>query len=113
MAGLTDEEAEMVRKWLAQHLVEHEWSGPTDPGRFGDGQEVWQRDGTLVRLTRNGGGWTCDLSRRNAQAWLDLGRMATAMGSPATAPVERVADLCSTLNDRVFGALSATLPHSP
>lgn len=114
MASLADEDAEAVRKWLDQHQFEHVSSRGTAAARFGDSQEVWERDGTLVRLTRDRAGqWSWDLSRTGASAWLDVDRVAAAMGSSSTARVELMAELAATLNDRVFAALSNTVPHSP
>jgi hypothetical protein len=113
MFGVSDEEAEGVRKWLDQHLFDHVLSRGGDSAGFGDSQDVWVGDGTLVRLTRDRGQWSCDLSRSGSDVWLDVDRIAAAMGLDSTVPVQRVAELVGSMNDRVFRVLSATLPHSP
>jgi hypothetical protein len=113
VAVLTDEEAEAVRKWLEHNQFVHASSRPDDPSRFGDHQDVWERDGTLLRLTRDRlGQWWCDLSR-NSAVWLEVDRVARAVGSRSGAPVERVAEIATTMNDAEFGALIKVLPHSP
>jgi hypothetical protein len=113
MSGLRDEEAEAVRGWLA-----HNHFGHVSESRGGSTvfarQDVWERDGTLVRLTRDRDGrWRCELSRNNADLWLDVDRVAVALGCEATVPVERLAQVALSMNDRVFSALSSTRRHSP
>lgn len=113
MSGLGDEEAEAVRGWLAHNNFVHVSKDRSDPPLF-DRQDVWERDGTLVRLSRDRSGqWRYDLSRNDAGPWLDVDRIAAALGCDAPVPVERLAEVAASMNDRVFGALSNTLRHSP
>lgn len=112
MSELTAEEAETVRGWLRRNRFENVSSVGGDSAGFGDRQEVWERDGTLFRLTCDRGQWWCDLSRSGADLWLDVDGVAGASGSTSTALVERVADVAS-VDDRKFSALSTVVRHSP
>lgn len=69
--------------------------------------------GTRFRLTRDRGQWWYDISRDGADLWLDVDGVAGAMGSKSTIPVERVADLASSIDDRVFVALSTVVQPAP
>ncbi|WP_310526522.1 hypothetical protein [Nocardioides sp.] len=113
MSDLTDEEAEAVGGWLDRHEFEKVSSRGEDSSPFGDRQDVWERDGTLVRLTRDRGQWWYDLSQDGTDVWLNVDAVAGASGSKATAPIDRVADVTGSIDDRVFSALSASLRHSP
>jgi hypothetical protein len=114
MSALSEEEAEAVRSWLDRNQFELVSSSEGDEsGLLGDRQDVWERDGTLLRLTRDHGQWHYDLSRTGANVWLDIDRVAASMGTTSTVPVDRVADIAPSMNDRVFGALSTALHHSP
>lgn len=112
MSELTAAQAEAVRSWLDRNQFQHVSSIGGDSTGFGDRQDVWEREGTLFRLTRDRGQWWCDLSRSGANLWLDVDGVATALGSKSTAPVERAADVAS-IDDRVFGALRTVVRHSP
>ena len=112
MSELTEEDAEAVRSWLDRNQFELVSSVGGGSAGFGDRREVWQRDRTLLRLTRDRGQWWYDLSRSGASLWLDVDGVAGALGSKSTAPVERVAEV-STIDDRVFGALSTVVRQSP
>lgn len=112
VSELTEEEAETVRDWLRRNQFQNVSSVGGDSAGFGDRQELWERDGTLIRLTRDRAQWWYDLSRSGANLWLDVDRVAGALGSESTAPVERVADVAS-IDDRKFGALSTVVRHSP
>ena len=109
---LTDDDAEAVRKWLEGHQFEHVVSNRGDSSSSGVSLDAWEREGTLVRLRRDRGQWSCDLSR-GGSVWLDLDRIARALGTEPVLPVERVSELATSMNDRMFGALSNTLPHTP
>ena len=113
MSDLTDDEADAVGGWLDRHEFEKVSSRGGDSSPFGDRQDVWERDGTLVRLTRDRGQWWYDVSRHGANVWLDVDSVAGALGSKSTAPVDRVADVTGSIDDRVFGALSASIRHAP
>jgi hypothetical protein len=109
VAGLTDDDAEGVRKWLDENQFERVSEGGGTAAWPGDRQDVWERDGTLVRLTRDPGGqWSCALSR-GGRVWLDVDRVASAMGTASTVPSERVAELAGSMSDRVFEALVTAL----
>ena len=112
VSQLTEQEAEAVRTWLARHQFAHLSTIGGDTAGFGDRQDLWERDGTLVRLTRDRGQWWWDLSRAGAEVWLDVDSVAGAMGSKSGTPVERVADVAS-VDDRVFGVLSSVLRRPP
>jgi hypothetical protein len=57
MSELTDEDAGDVRDWLDRNQFQHVSSLGGDTTAFGDRQDVWERDGTLVRLSRDRGQW--------------------------------------------------------
>jgi hypothetical protein len=84
-----------------------------DSGAFGDRQEVWERSGTLFRLSRDRGQWWCYISRSGTGVWLDADAVAGAMGLKTTAPIERVADIAGHIDDRVFAALRPSMRHAP
>lgn len=113
MTELTAEEAEAVRGWLNTHQFERVSSIGGDSGPFGDRQDVWDRDGTLIRLTRDRGQWWYDLSRRSTNAWLDIDAVAGAMGLKSSTPMERLVHLAGSIDDRVFSALCSSIQHSP
>jgi hypothetical protein len=113
MSQLTNDQAEDVRGWLDRHEFEKVTSRGGDFSPFGDRQEVWERHGTLVRLTRDRGQWCYELSRDGANVWLDIDAVAGAIGSKSTAPADRVADVAGSIDDRAFGALSASPRPSP
>jgi hypothetical protein len=113
MGPLTDDEARAVGSWLDRHQFEKASSIEEGTARFGDTQVVWERDGTLVRLTRDRGQWWCDLSRRSAAAWLDIDAVAGAMGSKSSPPVDRVADVAESIDDRVFSEFGTVIRRSP
>jgi hypothetical protein len=113
VAELTDDEAEGLRKWLDQNQFEHLSEGGGDSAGLGDRVDAWERDGTLVRLTRDARGqWWYALSR-GGRVWLDVDRVASAMGTTSTVPFERVAELAGSMNDRVFDALVSALGDAP
>jgi len=113
MSRLTDEDAEDVRLWLSRNAFKDVSSVGGDTTDFGDRQDTWERDGTLVRLTRDRGQWWYDMSRTGTGSWLDVDTVSGAMGYKLTAPVERVAYIASSIDDRVFGALLTVERHSP
>jgi hypothetical protein len=113
MSELADEEVAAVQSWLDRHQFEHVSSVGGDSEGFGDRQDVWERDRTLLRITRDRGQWWYDLSRSGTNVWLDVDGVAGAMGFKSTAPVERVADVASSIDDRVFVALSTVVRSSP
>jgi hypothetical protein len=112
VSELTVEEVEAVRGWPARHEFEQISSVGGGLTAFGDRQDVWEREGTLVRLTRDRGQWWYDLSRSGSSVWLDVDGVAGALGMKSVAPAERVADVAS-IDDRVFDALSNVVRHSP
>lgn len=113
MAELTNKDAEAVSRWLDLNKFKHVSSTGEDSAAFGDRQELWERDGTLIRLTRDRGQWFYDVSRREAESWLDVDSVASAMGFKQTAPIERIEVVASAIDDRVFGALSSAVRHAP
>jgi hypothetical protein len=113
MSELTDDDAEEVRRWLGRNEFEHLSTAGGNTTGFGDRQDIWERGGTLIRVTRDRGQWWCDMSRTGAGSWLDVDTVAGAMGYKLTACVERVAYVASSIDDRVFGALITTERHSP
>ena len=52
-------------------------SGPE--AGFGDQQDIWDRDGTLVRLTRGRCQSCYDMSRPGTNVWLDVDTIAAAL----------------------------------
>lgn len=113
MSELTDEDAEAVRNWLDRHQFQHVSSVGGDTTGFGDRQDVWERSGTLIRLTRDRSQWWYDVSRSGTDCWLDVDSVVAAMGYKQTVPVERVANVASSIDDRMFGALRTSERHSP
>lgn len=113
VSELTVDEAEAVRSWLERHQFEHVSTVGGDSAAFGDRLDIWERSGTRFRLTRDRGQWWYDISRDGADLWLDVDGVAGAMGSKLTVPVERVADLASSIDDRVFVALSTVVQPAP
>src|SRR4051794_16348897 len=107
MAELTDEDAEAVRHWLGSNRFQHISTAGGGSAAFGDRQDAWERDGTLVRLTRDRGQWWYDMSRSGTDDWLDVDAVTAAMGYKQTAPVERVEVVAASIDDRVFGSLCA------
>lgn len=112
MSKLTEGEASAVREWLGRNQFENVERTGGDSAPFGDQREVWERDGTLFRLTRDRGQWWYDLSRRGAGHWLDVDSVAGAVQSKSQAPVERVADVAS-IDDRLFSAISTKVRNAP
>ena len=78
MAKLSDDEAAGVRELISreQFVVE----SARVSGDFGEEQQVWERGGALVRLTRDRGQWWCELSRRGWSDWFDVDLVAGALG---------------------------------
>ena len=113
MAELTDEDAGAVRQWLERNQFRHVSTIGGDCAGFGDRQDVWERAGTLVRLTRDRGQWWYDVSRSATNDWLDVDSVTGALGYKQTAPVERVQVVAGRLDDRVFSALRAAVRHTP
>ena len=113
MSELTVEEAGAVRVWLERHQFEHASHVGGDSAAFGDRQDIWERSGTLFRLTRDRGQWWYDLSRSGTGIGLDVDDVAGAMGFKTTVPVERVADIAAYIDDRVFDALRTSMRHAP
>jgi hypothetical protein len=113
VAALTDDDAGAVRRWLELDQFHHVSSIGGDAAAFGDRQDVWEREGTLVRLTRDRGQWWYDVSRSGTNVWLDVDSVAGALGYKQTAPVERVQVVAGRLDDRVFGALRTAVRHAP
>lgn len=113
MSELTVEEAGAVRGWLERNQFEHASHVGGDSVAFGDRQDVWERSGTLFRLTCDRGQWWYDLSRSGTGVWLDVDDVAGAMRFKSTVPVERVADIAGYLDDRVFDALHTGMRHAP
>lgn len=112
MSMLAGEDADEVRYWLGRNEFEHVSSVGGDTAGFGDRQDIWERDGTLIRVTRDRGQWWYDMSRAGTGSWLDVDTVAGAMGYKLTAPVERVAYVAASIDDRVFGALLTAERHS-
>jgi hypothetical protein len=112
MSKLTDEDAEAVRSWLNRHEFQHVSSVGGDGTRFGDRQDVWERAGTLIRVTRDRGQWWYDMSRAGTDSWLDVDTVVGAMGYKQAQPAERVAVVASSVDDRVYGALLSAELHS-
>jgi hypothetical protein len=113
MSELTDEDAGDVRDWLDRNQFQHVSSLGGDTTAFGDRQDVWERDGTLVRLSHDRGQRWYDMSRSGTNAWLDVDSVAAAMGYKLTTPVERVADVASSIDDRVLATLRTAVRQSP
>jgi hypothetical protein len=112
VAELSNDDAEAVLGWLERNefrLVKTV-GGPSTP--FGDRRDTWERDGALVRLTRDRGQWWYDMSRTGTNVWLDVDELSGAMGFKPTTPVERIEVAVATENDRVFDALGGTVRHS-
>lgn len=112
MSEITEDEAATVRDWLRRNQFENAVSTGGDSAPFGDQREVWERDGTLIRLTRDRGQWWYDLSRSGAGHWLDVDSVVGALGSELTASVERVAHVAA-IDDRKFRAVSTVVRHAP
>lgn len=113
MSELTDDEVAAVQSWLDRHQFEHVSSLEGDSEGFGDRQDVWERDRTLLRITRDRGPWWYDLSCSGTNVWLDVDGVVGAMGFKSTAPVERVADVAASIDDHAFGALATVVRSSP
>src|SRR3954462_12842279 len=88
MANLSDEDAARVRAFVEREQFDLEFL--TTLGGFGDEQRVWDRDGALVRLTRDRGQWWCDLSHRGWPDWFDIDLVAGALGSKTNDVVDRL-----------------------
>ncbi len=106
VSDVSDEVAVGLRIWLTRNQFELVAPVGGDSASFGDRQDTWDRNGTRVRLTRDRGQWWCDLSRLGSNVWLDLDDVAGALGVKFTDPVERLATAASSIDDRVFDALS-------
>lgn len=106
VAELNDDEAREVRRFVER---EHFLVDSTITiGGFGDEQRVWERDGALVRLTKDRGQWWCELSHRGCTDWFDLDLVAVAFGSKSYGPAERLGDVINNFtNDRLQGPLRA------
>ena len=113
MGELTEEDAGAVRQWLESNQFQRISSVGGDSAGFGDRRDVWERDGTLVRLTSDRGQWWYDVSRSGSDHWLDVDSATAAMGYEQTAPVERVQVVAGSMDDRVFSTLSTAVRHSP
>jgi hypothetical protein len=113
VAELTHKEAEAVRDWLERNQFDQVTSIGGPEAAFGDQQDTWEREGTLVRLTRDRGQWWYDTSRVGTNIWLDVDTVAGGMGYKQTAPVERIAVVASSIDDRVFGALTTAERRAP
>jgi hypothetical protein len=105
MAELTEDDAEAVRQWLERNQFQHVSTVGGDSAGFGDRRGVWERDGTLVRLTRDRGQWLYDMSRSGSDGWLDVDSVTAALGYKQTEPVERLQVVTASIDDRVFHAL--------
>ncbi|GAA1241260.1 hypothetical protein [Oryzihumus leptocrescens] len=112
MAELTEQDAGAVRQWLESNQFQHVSTVGGDSEGFGDRQDVWERDGTLVRLTRDRGQWWYDLSRSGTNNWLDVDSVNAALGYKQTSPVERV-QVAGAVDDRMFSALLTAVRPSP
>lgn len=111
MAELSDVDAAEVRALVAreQFVVD---SARVSEG-FGDEQQVWERDGALVRLTRDRGQWWCELSRRGWSDWFDVDLAAGAFGSKSHGPAGRVADVIAKFaDDRMLDPLRAAMDRA-
>lgn len=113
MAELTDEEVHELQSWLDANRFERVSSVGGDNAGFGDRQDVWERGGTRLRVTRDRGQWFYDLSRSGASVWLDVDRVVEAMGYKSARAMERAADVASFVDDRVFESLKTVVRHSP
>jgi hypothetical protein len=112
VSELSEVEVEAIRKWLVRNQFDHVSGVGGDSAPFGDSQDVWERDGTLLRLARDRGQWWYDLSRSGTAVWLDVDAVAAASGCKSVVPVERVADVVGWVDDRVFAALATAVRHS-
>jgi hypothetical protein len=97
MAQLSDEDAAAVRAVVERE--QFELDRVTTIGGFGDEQRVWERDGALVRLTRDRGQWWCELSHRGWTEWFDIDLVAGALGSKSDGVVDRLRDVVGTFTD--------------
>jgi hypothetical protein len=103
VAELSDVEAAEVRVLVAreQFVIE------STSADFGE-QQVWERGGVLVRLTRDRRQWSCELSRRGWRDWFDVDLVAAAFGSKSDGPAERIADVIDKFaDDRMLQPLTA------
>lgn len=112
VSELTEDEAANVRDWLGRNQFENVESTGGDSAPSGDRQEVWERDGTLIRLAWDRGQWWYDVSRNGAGHWLDVDGVAAELGWKSTAPAERVAHV-ARIDDRKFSAVSTVVHNAP
>jgi hypothetical protein len=101
---LSEVEAMQVRELVAREQFVREEARASSS--FGDQLDVWERDGALVRLTRDRGQWWCDLSRRGWSDWFDVDLVAEAFGSKSQSPADRIGDVIGKFaDDRLLEAL--------
>ena len=97
MASLSEGDAARVRAFVEREQFDLEFL--TTIGGFGDEQRVWDREGALVRLTRDRGQWWCDLSHRGSPDWFDIDLVAAALGSKSNDVVDRVGGVIGAFTD--------------
>jgi hypothetical protein len=97
MARLSDEDAAAVRVFVEREQFELDCV--TTAGGFGDEQRVWDRDGALVRLTRDRGQWWCELSHRGWPVWFDIDLVAAALDSKSNDCVDRLGEVVGKFTD--------------
>jgi hypothetical protein len=101
---LSEVEVMQVRELVAREQFVREEARASSS--FGDQLDVWERDGALVRLTRDRGQWWCDLSRRGWRDWFDVDLVAEAFGSKSQSPADRIGDVIGKFaDDRLLEAL--------
>lgn len=106
VAELSGDEVAGVRELITREQFVIESARAS--GDFGDEQQVWERGGALVRLTRDRGQWWCELSRRGWRDWFDVDLVAGAFGSRSDGPAERIADVIDKFaDDRMLEPLRA------
>jgi hypothetical protein len=112
MTEITADEAVAGRAWLGRNQFDLVSTRGGKDAAFGDQQEVWVRDGTLIRLTRDRGQWWADVSRQDTDVWLDAFEVGGALGEKSQLFEHRLAT-AAIVDDRVFGALVGYLKPSP
>lgn len=113
MGKLSTEDAAAIRAWLGRNQFQQVSSIGGDTAPFGDRQEVWQRDGSLIRLTSDRGEWFYDFSRHGAGFWLDIDEVVSAMRWKQHDPIERVELVASAIDDRLLASLDGAMRRSP
>jgi hypothetical protein len=97
VAELSETEAGEIREFVVRNQFVVRSAGTFDG--FGDEQQVWERDGALVRLTHDRGEWWCDLSHFGWSDWFDVDLAAGAFGSKSYGRTDRVGDVIDKFTD--------------